>query len=214
MVLEFEVMSPSSSQPCAAAVTLTHREEVSPTGTPDIIFSHFSVNRSIIVSPTTNAGYHSNMTTLLTGETKVAELYGTVRVFRKKIYLEDAIGSHACSLEALHACDQWHSSRVFTPLTGWHCKLRPNTEGMQPTSISMAYDTVPIRLRVAAGGRVHRFVAAAHTDLEPGLTQAALAAQLQRWMRRALPAIRSCKSMQLHGQTSGSLESKSRGTVR
>ena len=100
MVLEFEVMSPSSSQPCAAAVTLAHREEVSPTGTPDIIFSHFSVNRSIIVSPTTNAGYHSNMTTLLTGETKVAELYGTVRVFRKKIYLEDAIGSHACSLEA------------------------------------------------------------------------------------------------------------------
>jgi hypothetical protein len=26
-------------------------------------------------------------------------------------------------------CDQWHSSRAFTPLTGWHCKLRPNTEG-------------------------------------------------------------------------------------
>jgi hypothetical protein len=28
-----------------------------------------------------------------------------------------------------HACDQWHSSRKFTPLTGLHCKLRPNTEG-------------------------------------------------------------------------------------
>jgi hypothetical protein len=27
------------------------------------------------------------------------------------------------------ACDQWHSSWVFTPLTGWHCKLRPHTEG-------------------------------------------------------------------------------------
>jgi hypothetical protein len=25
--------------------------------------------------------------------------------------------------------NQWLSSRVFTPLTGWHCKLRPNTEG-------------------------------------------------------------------------------------
>jgi hypothetical protein len=32
-------------------------------------------------------------------------------------------------LKLLHACDQWHSSRVFTPLIGWHCKLRPNTEG-------------------------------------------------------------------------------------
>jgi hypothetical protein len=25
--------------------------------------------------------------------------------------------------------DQWNSSREFTPLTGWHCKLRPNIEG-------------------------------------------------------------------------------------
>jgi hypothetical protein len=32
-------------------------------------------------------------------------------------------------LKLLHACDQWHSSRVFAPLTGLHCKLRPNTEG-------------------------------------------------------------------------------------
>jgi phosphoglycerate kinase len=28
-----------------------------------------------------------------------------------------------------HACDQWHSSRKFIPLTGLRCKLRPNTEG-------------------------------------------------------------------------------------
>jgi hypothetical protein len=28
------------------------------------------------------------------------------------------------------ACDQWHSSRVSTPLTSSHCKLRPNTEGL------------------------------------------------------------------------------------
>jgi hypothetical protein len=27
------------------------------------------------------------------------------------------------------ACAEWHSSRVFTFLTGAHCKLRPNTEG-------------------------------------------------------------------------------------
>jgi hypothetical protein len=32
-------------------------------------------------------------------------------------------------LKLLHVCDQWHSSRAFTPLTGCHCKLRPNTEG-------------------------------------------------------------------------------------
>jgi hypothetical protein len=37
-------------------------------------------------------------------------------------------------LKLLHACDQWHSSRKFAPLTGLHCKLRPNTEGHQPSS--------------------------------------------------------------------------------
>jgi hypothetical protein len=33
-------------------------------------------------------------------------------------------------LKLLHVCDQWYPSRVFTPLTGWHCKLRPNTEAI------------------------------------------------------------------------------------
>jgi hypothetical protein len=33
-------------------------------------------------------------------------------------------------LKRCHACDQLHSSRVFTPLTGSHCKFRPNTEGL------------------------------------------------------------------------------------
>jgi hypothetical protein len=32
-------------------------------------------------------------------------------------------------LKLLYACDQWHSARVFAPLTGRHCKLHPNTEG-------------------------------------------------------------------------------------
>jgi hypothetical protein len=32
-------------------------------------------------------------------------------------------------LKRCHTCDQWHSSRVSTPLTGSHCKLRPTTEG-------------------------------------------------------------------------------------
>jgi hypothetical protein len=55
---------------------------------------------------------------------------GTVRVFQHKFTLEDTIGSHACSRAKLvHACDQWHTSRVSTPLTGLPCKSRPNTEG-------------------------------------------------------------------------------------
>jgi hypothetical protein len=49
--------------------------------------------------------------------------------FRQRFKLVDAIGSHASRLKLLHACDQCHSSRGFTPLTGWHCKFRPNTEG-------------------------------------------------------------------------------------
>jgi hypothetical protein len=27
------------------------------------------------------------------------------------------------------ACDQWHSSRAFAPLTGWRCKSGPHTAG-------------------------------------------------------------------------------------
>jgi hypothetical protein len=45
----------------------------------------------------------------------------TVRGFRQEFTLEDAIGSHACSLKLVHACDQWYSSRAFLPLTAWHC---------------------------------------------------------------------------------------------
>jgi hypothetical protein len=57
-------------------------------------------------------------------------LQGTVRVFWQDFALDDAIGSHACSFETLQCvCDQWYSSLVLTPLTGSHCKLRPNTEG-------------------------------------------------------------------------------------
>jgi hypothetical protein len=32
-------------------------------------------------------------------------------------------------LKLLQACDQWHSARVFTALTGSHCKFRLNTKG-------------------------------------------------------------------------------------
>jgi hypothetical protein len=37
-------------------------------------------------------------------------------------------------LKLLHACAQWHSSRKFTALTGWHCKLCPNTKGATDAS--------------------------------------------------------------------------------
>jgi hypothetical protein len=32
-------------------------------------------------------------------------------------------------MKLVHTRGHWHSSRVCTPLTGWHSKLRPNTEG-------------------------------------------------------------------------------------
>jgi hypothetical protein len=47
-----------------------------------------------------------------TGVHWCCQLHGTVSVFRQEFSLEDATGSHACSLEA--TCDQWHSSRVST----------------------------------------------------------------------------------------------------
>jgi hypothetical protein len=64
------------------------------------------------------------------GNTKPAvllQLFGTVRVFQQEFALEDAIGSHAARFKLLHACGQWHSSRVSTVLTGSHCKLRSTT---------------------------------------------------------------------------------------
>jgi hypothetical protein len=51
-------------------------------------------------------------------------LYGAR--FRYKFKLEDAICSHALA-SSEHACNQWHSSRVSAPFTGWICKFRPNT---------------------------------------------------------------------------------------
>ena len=55
----------------------------------------------------------------------------TTRVFRQTFTIDDAIGLHVLllHLKRNHACDQCHLSRVFILLTGWHYKLRPNTEG-------------------------------------------------------------------------------------
>jgi hypothetical protein len=143
-----------------------------------------------------------------------------VRVFRQKFTLEDAIGSHACSLEAntrvtngiplesslllpvctvncaqtlkviattmnngfntvrcafvdselhsrmplgftpllrlklLQVCAQWHSSRASTPLTGWHCKLHPNTEGRCHHCTVLGFEqtlAAPRAIRIHAG---------------------------------------------------------------
>jgi hypothetical protein len=53
---------------------------------------------------------------------------GTVRVFRQKFTLDDAIGSHACSLQAIRCVT--NGIPLGCPLlTGSHCKFRPNTEG-------------------------------------------------------------------------------------
>jgi hypothetical protein len=34
-------------------------------------------------------------------------------------------------LTVFHVCDQCHSSRLFTPLTGWHCTFRPTTNSLE-----------------------------------------------------------------------------------
>jgi hypothetical protein len=54
---------------------------------------------------------------------------GTVHFFRQSVTLDDDIGSHACSLEALACVRPIPFLSVFSPLTGWHCTIHPNTEG-------------------------------------------------------------------------------------
>jgi hypothetical protein len=50
------------------------------------------------------------------------------------------------------SCDQWHSSRVSTFLTSSHCKLRPNTEGLQSAYTEYGCDDYPQTLRRMAAG--------------------------------------------------------------
>ena len=52
----------------------------------------------------------------------------------------------------------------------------PELYGLAPTHVGLAYDAVPRSLALIAGGGPLRFLAAAHTDQEPGLTAAGLAA--------------------------------------
>jgi hypothetical protein len=49
-------------------------------------------------------------------------------------------------LKRCHACDQWHSSRVFTPLTGWHCKLCRNAVGRKVEWRPRVHRTAGVRV--------------------------------------------------------------------
>ena len=51
----------------------------------------------------------------------------------------------------------------------------PELHGAAPTALALAYDTMPHSLTLTVGGGVRRFLAAAHSDLEDGLTAAQLA---------------------------------------
>jgi hypothetical protein len=54
-----------------------------------------------------------------------------VRVFgRNVLHSRIPLVPTPARLKLLHACYQWHSSRVSTFLTSSHCKLRPNTKGI------------------------------------------------------------------------------------
>jgi Ran GTPase-activating protein (RanGAP) involved in mRNA processing and transport len=57
------------------------------------------------------------------------DLEGTVPVFRQKLTRDECGLTPLLRLKRCHVCGQCQSSRVTTPLTGWHCKSRPNTEG-------------------------------------------------------------------------------------
>jgi hypothetical protein len=51
---------------------------------------------------------------------------GTVRVIDRDLHSRMPLSfTPLLRLKCCHACEQRHSSRVFAPLTGWHCKFRP-----------------------------------------------------------------------------------------
>jgi hypothetical protein len=54
--------------------------------------------------------------------------YGA-RLRQKVVHSRMPLVPTPARLKLLHACGQCHSARMFTPLTGWHGKFRPNTEG-------------------------------------------------------------------------------------
>ena len=103
------------------------------------------------------------------------ETKGTVRVFCQTFTLEDAIGTHACSLKLLQACDHWHSSRVSTPPTSSQCKLHRNTEGLGLEEIDQLF--TPGRL-------IRRFVVAIVSVLQRSGLLRIWFRSVSRWFKR------------------------------
>jgi hypothetical protein len=64
---------------------------------------------------------------------------GMVRVFQQKFTLEDAFGSHACSLQA---CDQWHSSRESTALTVVTINYSQTLKACAPAVVAYTSDSI------------------------------------------------------------------------
>jgi hypothetical protein len=88
---------------------------------------------------------------------------GTVRAFRQKFTLPRipfGFTPLLLRLKLLHACGQWHSSRVSAPLTGCHCKLRPNTEG----EADFPDDGLELLAEVFGDGTWHRFSSIEEVD--------------------------------------------------
>jgi hypothetical protein len=81
--------------------------------------------------------------------------------FRRTFTLEDAIEFHAFApLEASKRVTNgislgcYNKCRVFTPLTGWHCKLRPTAEGCCTPTLDC---TKANRSDICNSNIVHRF---------------------------------------------------------
>ena len=66
-----------------------------------------------------------------------------VRFFRQEFTLEDAIGStHLLRLKLLHACDQWHSSRMSAASHRCYCKLHLKAFTVQSAMFPQLVQTV------------------------------------------------------------------------
>jgi hypothetical protein len=86
---------------------------------------------------------------------RIVRVYG-VRFFDRKFHSRMSLVPTPARLTLMHACDQQHSSRVFTSFTGWYCKLHPNTEGTSTiqrlrTAYSLFTLHPPLRMPRASG---------------------------------------------------------------
>jgi hypothetical protein len=73
---------------------------------------------------------------------KIGKAYGarfSTRSFHSRVPLSF---TPLLRLKRCHACDQCHSSRVFTPLTSCHCEVRPNTNSLQKAAKTESHLTM------------------------------------------------------------------------